>query len=94
MKGRFHFYEGYPLWKVKVLAWLIWNLIFQTNNIKIFVLLSQVSMPVRVFKLLGVQILLVTNAAGGLNEAYKVGDVMLIKDHINFPGFGGDSALR
>ena len=51
-------------------------------------------MPVRVFKLLGIEVLIVTNAAGGLNTSFKVGDVMLIKDHFNFPGFGGDSALR
>jgi len=56
--------------------------------------LSKVSMPVRVFKLMGIEILIVTNAAGGLNSAYKVGDVMFLKDHINFPGMGGDSALR
>jgi purine-nucleoside phosphorylase len=51
-------------------------------------------MPVRVFKLLGVEMLVVTNAAGGLNPEYKVGDIMIIKDHVNFPGFGGESPLR
>jgi len=51
-------------------------------------------MPVRVFKLLSIEILLVTNAAGGLNENYNVGDVMLLKDHVNLPGFSGDSPLR
>jgi len=68
MQGRFHYYEGYPLWKC--------------------------AMPIRVFKLLGVEMLIVTNAAGGLNPDYKVGDIMLIKDHINFPGFAGESFLR
>lgn len=43
-----------------------------------------VSFPVRVMKQLGVQTLLVTNAAGGVNTSYEVGDLMLIKDHINF----------
>lgn len=43
-----------------------------------------VSFPVRVMKELGVKILLVTNAAGGINTSYEVGDLMLIKDHINF----------
>lgn len=43
-----------------------------------------VSFPVRVMKELGVQMLLVTNAAGGINTSYEVGDLMLIKDHINF----------
>ncbi|MBP1155174.1 MULTISPECIES: purine-nucleoside phosphorylase [unclassified Paenibacillus] len=43
-----------------------------------------VSFPVRVMKELGVETLLVTNAAGGINTSYEVGDLMLIKDHINF----------
>ncbi|MBE1446043.1 purine-nucleoside phosphorylase [Paenibacillus sp. OAS669] len=43
-----------------------------------------VSFPVRVMKELGVKTLVVTNAAGGINTSYEVGDLMLIKDHINF----------
>jgi purine-nucleoside phosphorylase len=43
-----------------------------------------VSFPVRVMKALGVKTLIVTNAAGGINTAYEVGDLMLITDHINF----------
>ncbi|WP_248925345.1 purine-nucleoside phosphorylase [Paenibacillus hamazuiensis] len=42
-----------------------------------------VSFPVRVMKELGVHTLIVTNAAGGINASYEVGDLMLIKDHIN-----------
>ncbi|TRY94118.1 hypothetical protein DNTS_031630, partial [Danionella cerebrum] len=53
----------------------------------------QTTMPIRVFKLLGVQTLLLTNAAGGLNPEFKVGDVMLIKDHMNFPGLAGSNPL-
>jgi len=53
MQGRFHYYEGYPLWKV--------------------------SMPVRVFKLLGIEMMIVTNAAGGIHPDYKVGDIMILK---------------
>lgn len=45
-------------------------------------------------KLLGVEIMIVTNAAGGVNQRYRVGDIMLIRDHINFIGLGGGSALR
>ncbi|XP_069028849.1 purine nucleoside phosphorylase 6 [Embiotoca jacksoni] len=52
-----------------------------------------VTYPVRVFFLLGVETLIVTNAAGGLNGAYNVGDIMLIKDHINMPGFAGQNPL-
>ena len=42
------------------------------------------ALPVRVMKLLGVKKLLVTNAAGGCNPEFQVGDLMLIRDHINF----------
>ncbi|MBN3304943.1 PNPH phosphorylase, partial [Amia calva] len=67
MQGRFHLYEGYPIWKV--------------------------TFPIRIFKLLGVQTVIMTNAAGGLNQDYKVGDIMLMKDHINMPGFAGNNPL-
>ncbi|XP_066200852.1 purine nucleoside phosphorylase isoform X1 [Saccopteryx leptura] len=67
MQGRFHMYEGYPLWKV--------------------------TLPIRVFQLLGVDTLVVTNAAGGLNPKFEVGDIMLIRDHINLPGLCGQNPL-
>jgi len=68
MQGRFHSYEGYPLW--------------------------QTALPVRVMKLVGIDFLVVTNAAGGLNTHFMVGDVMLINDHINLPGFSCAHPLR
>lgn len=52
------------------------------------------AMPVRLMKLCGASILVVTNAAGGLNPNLKTGDIMLIKDHINFPGLAGNHPLR
>ncbi|XP_067410643.1 purine nucleoside phosphorylase-like [Emydura macquarii macquarii] len=67
MKGRFHMYEGYSLWKV--------------------------TFPIRVFKLLGVEILIVTNAARALADSYRTGELMIIRDHINLPGFSGQNPL-
>ena len=43
---------------------------------------EEVVFPVRVMKFLGVQTLLISNAAGGMNTSFKVGDLMVIKDHI------------
>ena len=45
--------------------------------------MSQVTLPVRVMALLGVKWLFVSNAAGGVNPEYKLGDLMIIRDHIN-----------
>ncbi|KAJ7999764.1 hypothetical protein DPEC_G00197800 [Dallia pectoralis] len=56
--------------------------------------LSKTTFPVRVFKLLGVETLIVTNAAGSLADSYQVGDIMIIKDHINFPGLAGLNPLN
>uniref|UniRef100_A0A673JLW4 Purine nucleoside phosphorylase n=1 Tax=Sinocyclocheilus rhinocerous TaxID=307959 RepID=A0A673JLW4_9TELE len=55
--------------------------------------IATVTYPVRVFFLLGIETLIVTNAAGGLSSKFKVGDIMLIKDHINIPGFAGQNPL-
>jgi purine-nucleoside phosphorylase len=56
LKGRFHYYEGYPM--------------------------TEVTYYVRVLALLGVKKLILTNAAGAINNSFKPGDIMLIKDHI------------
>lgn len=47
---------------------------------------ESVVMPIRVMRKMGVEKLVVTNAAGGINESFDVGDIMLITDHINFTG--------
>jgi len=44
---------------------------------------QQVAYPIRVMKMLGVQTLLISNAAGGVNTNFKVGDMMIINDHIS-----------
>lgn len=45
--------------------------------------MQQVTLPVRVMTMLGIKYLFVSNAAGGLNLEYAIGDLMLIRDHIN-----------
>ena len=48
--------------------------------------LHRITLPVRVMKRLGIEILLISNAAGGLNPLFSLGDVMVIFDHINLTG--------
>ena len=57
MKGRVHFYEGYPI--------------------------SDVVLPTRLMKLMGAEVLFLTNASGGANPAFKAGDLMMMTDHIS-----------
>jgi purine-nucleoside phosphorylase len=56
--------------------------------------MQRATLPVRVMQLLGVQILIVTNAAGAINPSFRPGDLMLITDHINLMGMAGVSPLR
>ncbi len=44
---------------------------------------QEVVFPIRVLKFLGIQTLMISNAAGGLHSSYKIGDLMIIKDHIS-----------
>jgi purine-nucleoside phosphorylase len=56
--------------------------------------MDQITLPVRVMQALGIQVLIVTNAAGGINANFTPGDLMLITDHINFLGLAGQNPLR
>ena len=56
--------------------------------------MDQVALPVRVLQRLGVEILVVTNAAGAINPAFEPGDLMLITDHLNIIGMAGPNPLR
>lgn len=49
--------------------------------------------PVRVMARLGVKVLIATNAAGGLDPTYSVGDLVVLSDHINLPGLVGQNPL-
>ena len=55
--------------------------------------LQQVTLPIRVMQRMGIDKLIVTNAAGGLNPGFSVGDLMLIEDHINLLGMTGANPL-
>ncbi|MCI8609960.1 MAG: purine-nucleoside phosphorylase [Firmicutes bacterium] len=57
MKGRVHYYEGYPI--------------------------SDVVLPTRLMKMMGAEILFLTNASGGINPDYRAGDFMMLTDHIS-----------
>ncbi|MCR5800048.1 MAG: purine-nucleoside phosphorylase [Lachnospiraceae bacterium] len=57
MKGRVHYYEGYPI--------------------------SDVVLPTRLMKLMGAEILFLTNASGGLNPEFNAGDFMMLTDHVS-----------
>jgi purine-nucleoside phosphorylase len=56
--------------------------------------MAQLCLPVRVMQRLGIEILIVTNAAGAVNPNFNPGELMLITDHINLIGMAGQSPLR
>jgi purine-nucleoside phosphorylase len=56
--------------------------------------MQRIALPVRVMHTLGINTLIVTNAAGGLNPTFQPGDLMLITDHINLIGMAGLNPLR
>lgn len=54
---------------------------------------QQITFPIRVMQALGIEILILTNAAGGVNRDYRVGDLMLLNDHLNIVGMMGNNPL-
>lgn len=56
--------------------------------------IATVGLPIRVMQRMGVEILIITNAAGGINQDFTPGEVMLITDHLNLLGMAGQTPLR
>lgn len=56
--------------------------------------MSQVTLPIRVMQRLGIEMLIITNAAGGINQDFEPGNPMLITDHFNLLGMAGANPLR
>jgi purine-nucleoside phosphorylase len=56
--------------------------------------MSQVTLPIRMMKVLGIHTVILTNAAGGVNPSFQAGEVMLITDHVNLIGMAGQNPLR
>jgi len=91
-------YSQIPNFKTSTVEGHIGELVIgKMNNVDVFLLngrihyyegytMQEVSYPVRVMKSLGVENLVITCAVGAVNKRYKPGDVVVIKDHINFSG--------
>lgn len=56
--------------------------------------MPRLGLPVRVMQRLGIEILMVTNAAGAVNPDFEPGDLMMLTDHLNFIGMAGQNPLR
>ena len=56
--------------------------------------ISQIGLPIRVMKRLGIETLVVTNAAGAVHPDYTPGDLMMLTDHLNLLGMAGENPLR
>nr|CDS18573.1 purine nucleoside phosphorylase [Echinococcus granulosus] len=54
---------------------------------------QQITLPVRVMRLMGCAYLFATNAAGSLHQNYDIGDIMVVKDHISMPALAGINPL-
>lgn len=55
--------------------------------------IQQIVFPVRVMQVMGVETLIVTNAAGGINPTFRAGELMLLSDHLNLMGMTGNNPL-
>ena len=55
---------------------------------------AEITLPIRAMQLLGVRVLILTNAAGGIRRDLRAGDLMMLTDHINVMGLAGHNPLR
>ncbi|MEE8120556.1 MAG: purine-nucleoside phosphorylase, partial [Anaerolineales bacterium] len=95
-----------PGWPVSTVEGHSGRLVFgRLEDVPVFVLqgrahyyeghsIERIGLPVRVMQKLGVEILIVTNAAGAVHPEFSPGELMLISDHINLIGMAGQSPLR
>ncbi len=98
-------YAELPNWPVSTVEGHVGRLVIgELEGQKVFVMqgrihfyegysISQITLPVRVMLRLGLEMMFVTNAAGGVNADFAPGDVMLIKDHLNLLGMAGANPL-
>lgn len=96
-------YKDIPNFPVSTVQGHKGSLIFGTlNNVEVVVQsgrfhyyegydMKTVTFPIRVYKELGIEVVVLSNAAGGMNPSFKIGDIMLIRDHLNL--FGNNPLL-
>jgi purine-nucleoside phosphorylase len=99
-------YPDLPNWPISTVAGHQGRLVAgKLENREVFVLqgrahyyegysIARVGFPVRVLQRLGIETLIVTNAAGAVNPSFQPGELMLITDHLNLLGMGGNNPLR
>lgn len=98
-------YGNLPSWPVSTVMGHVGRLVIgYLEKLPVFVMqgrihfyegysMAQVTLPVRVMQRLGIKMMIVTNAAGGVNPDFVPGDVMLIKDNLNLMGMNGFNPL-
>lgn len=100
------YYKNLPHWPVSTVHGHVGRLVIGKLEGKIVLVMqgrshyyegysmAEVTLPVRVMQRLGVKTLIVTNAAGAINEKFIPGDVMFLSDHISLMAMGGLNPLR
>lgn len=99
-------YKDMPGWPVPTVAGHNGELVFglMHGNIRVVCMrgrfhgyegheYSKLGLGVRVMKLLGIELIVITNAAGGISKEFNVGDIMVMNDHISFPCMSGLNPL-